>query len=66
MSAPHRRKNAAASKVRTPVLVRKLFESITIPEYIASASTWRNFKLSSTYCKISATISHADDAYGSI
>ena len=66
MSAPFLRKYAAASKVRTPVLVRKLFVSIIIPAYIASASTCFNRNPSPIYCKISATISQAEDAYGSI
>ena len=40
--------------------------SINIPAYMASASVGLSLIFSSMYCNISAIISHADDANGSI
>ena len=65
MSTPHLRKYAAASKVLTPVLNVKLFVSIIIPAYSASASIFFNSTLTSAYCNNSVTSSAADDAYTS-
>ena len=65
-SAPLLFRNAAASKVLTPVLLRKLSVSMSIPAYMASASVGLSFIFSSMYWSISAIISHADDANGSI
>ena len=66
MFAPHRRRKAAASKVRTPVRFMKLRVSIMIPAYMQSASTC-GIRISSTiYCSTSATISQVDEEYGSI
>ena len=64
-SAPCLLKNAAASNVRGPDLLLKPSVSIDIPAYKASASNARSLIPSSTYCIISVTISHADEAYGS-
>ena len=52
-------KQAAASKVRTPVLSTKLFVSSIIPAKSASASCWVSV-LSPMYCTSSATISEAE------
>ena len=63
-SAPFRRRYAAASNVRTPVREIKLLVSTVMPAYRQSASTERSFTSSSKYCRISAAISHAEEAYG--
>ena len=56
------------NKEKTKVLMiyHNIYESINIPEYIASASNGFSFNPSSMYCNTSATISHVEDAYGSI
>ena len=41
-------------------------ENVMMPAYIASASNGFNFKPSPMYCRISATISQEEDAYGSM
>ena len=66
ISAPHLLRNAAASNVLTPVRFIKLFVSIIIPAYILFASVAEILISSAIYCNTSATISHAEDAYGSI
>ena len=49
-----------------PVFVMKLLVSIIIPEYMQSASSGRRRSVSLVYCRISDTISQADEAYDSI
>ena len=65
VSAPARRRNAAASNVRSPVRTVKSFVSSMMPESIASASTRRMSGCSTSSSSSSVINSQADDAYGS-
>ena len=65
VSAPLRRRNAAASNVRSPVRIVKFFVSSTMPESTASASKGRISVGSHSSCMSSVTSSHVDEAFGS-
>ena len=62
VSAPERRRKAAASKVRPPVRWVKCLVSSTIPASSAPASSRRRSVGSTRYCSSSVTSSLADEA----
>ena len=62
VSAPARRRYAAASKVRPPVRLVKFLVSSTMPASRASASHLRMSPGSTRYCSSSVTSSEADEA----
>ena len=62
MSAPERRRKAAASKVRVPVRMVKFLVSSTMPASTASASIFKRSVGSRIYCKSSVTSSLAEEA----
>ena len=62
VSAPARRRKAAASKVRPPVRRVKCFVSSTMPASRASASSRRRLDGSMRYCSSSVTSSDAEEA----
>ena len=64
VSAPSLRRYAAASKVRTPAFITKLRVSSMMPASSASASS-RAMPRPPIYCTSSATISLAEEEYGS-
>ena len=62
VSAPQRRRKAAASKVRSPVRMAKFFVSSTMPASMASASQRRMSSLSQTSCNTSLRSSQTLEA----
>lgn len=62
VSAPARRRKAAASKVRSPVRMVKFFVSSTMPESMASASQRRMSSVSTTSCSTSLMSSQTEEA----
>ena len=65
VSAPFFFKNAAASKVLTPVFIMKFFVSSIIPASRASAAWTVMLESSPKYSIRAVTSSQADDAFGS-
>ena len=62
VSAPARRRNAAASNVRPPVRIVKFFVSSTMPASSASDSARSKSVGSARYCSSSVTSSDALEA----
>ena len=62
VSAPERRRKAAASKVRPPVRWVKCLVSSTMPASSAPASSRRRSVGSTRYCSNSVTSSQAEEA----
>ena len=62
VSAPERRRKAAASKVRLPVRMVNCLVSSTMPASRASASVLSRSAGSSRYCSSSVTSSLAEEA----
>ena len=62
VSAPVRRRKAAASNVRPPVRLVKFFVSSTMPASSASASQRRMSDGSTRYCSSSVTSSQVEEA----